>query len=407
MNGCFACFNRRIARADSETGEELMGKNSMKVLVTQRLLPHYRIPLFKKLNDALDGDLTVAHGEPRGEVPEREPKDLGFRRIIVRNQWLFGERLLFQNFSSAFRTCDPDVVVTEHAVRNLGAFHLMEMARKSDVPVLLWGPGRSQWRPLAKRDIRNTLHRWLIGNANGYIAYTHSRAKEVSKLLPKKPVFWANNTIDTQLLGSIKENLEAEGEEAVKKRLGLSKPHYILFIGRIHSDKEPGIAVRLAKLLKEKKHDIGVLFIGDGPERAAVELMASTMDGVHFLGTINDWAASASYIFASSMLVMPQWLGLAANHCISLGTPVITFTPRSGGAGHPPEIDYVVDDVTGFQIAYNDLEAMVDVAEKILKNRDRFKAQCARFTAEEISIDRWVDGMVSAIRSVTLKEPED
>ena len=362
---------------------------------------HYRIPLFRSLNEALDGELIVVYGQAPGQDTIGVEEELGFRRILIRNHWVRGEALVYQNLIHVARSLCPTAILTEHSVRNLGLFELLFAVRRSNIPVLLWGHGRSQRRPLNTPSLQNSMHRWLIRNADGYVAYTRSRAAEVSAIFPNKPVFFATNTLDTQVLFKLRRDLEQEGRGTVLQRLGLKDKHYILFIGRLHSDKSPALVLDLARALKSRGRNIGVLFIGSGPERARLVAAAHGLPDVHFLGEINDWKASAPYIYVCSALVMPQWVGLAANHGLALGTPILCFTPQPGGPIHPPEIDFVVEDLTGFEVPYGDWELFVTRAELLLDKHAHFKRQCIEYAKREIAVERWLEGMLEAIRTVT------
>ena len=358
---------------------------------------HYRIPLFRRLSEELNGGLTVAHGQAPGAKTPNFDEDIGFRRIQTRNIWLRGETLLYQNLCKALNANLPDVIVAEHSVRNIGLYELLVKTRRRRIPVLLWGHGRGQKRPLNAFSLKNIMHRWLIRNAVGYVAYTGSRAALVEEVFPKKPVFVATNTLDTETLFDIRRDLARQDRRSIVRQLGLSEKQYLLFIGRLHPNKSPGLVLKLAESLRDRGRDIGVLFIGSGAEREDLEAKARGLPDVHFLGAINDWQASAPYIFASSILVMPQWVGLATNHSLALGTPVLCFTTRPGGPIHGPEVDFVVNDLTGFKVPYEDWPGFVARAELLLDQEARFNQQSITFAEKNISIENWLAGMTEAI----------
>lgn len=367
------------------------------ILLFQRWLAPYRVPLPARLSQALDGELTVASGaSPTGEAATPQ----GFAHVELRNRWFRGETAVWQDYRPALRAVPkPSVIVGEHNPRILSHLPLLRWARRNNVGFVLWGHGVSQRRDIEAGDWQQRVHRWWIGQCDAYIAYTAERRARLEEVFGAGKFFHATNTLDTDALFQARRTLEQEGVATVKSRLGLPRKHYLLFIGRIHQDKQPRTVLSLAQALRGRGLDVGAIFIGDGPERDA--LIAEAGDDAVFPGAIHDLNESAPWLFASDLLVMPHWAGLAVNHGLSLGLPILTQTDVPGLPRHPPEIAYVRDDDTGFIVPYGDATKLADAAATLIAERDRFRAQAIAYAERELSIDAWVQGMLAGIGHAT------
>ncbi len=367
------------------------------ILVVQRKLPHYRLAAFRALSDALDGGLTIAHGDPLAGPPGP-----GFRQYPLPLRPLLGGRMMMQPVPLA-RFGSPAAVVVEHNIRILSHFSLVRSCRALGIPVLLWGHGGSRRRSLAtSSDLRDRCHRWLLRQADGYIAYTHAVAAEVAQVIGPDRTHVAQNTIDIGPIADARRVLEARGRAAVRAELGLPRRHYLLFLGRLLAEKRPGAVIDVLAACQAAGEDMGAVFIGDGPERAALEARARDLPegSVRFTGAMTDNEASAPYIFACDALLMPDHLGLAANHAMVLGVPVLTRAPGPGDPPHGPEIDYVRADQTGFVLQDRSVAAMRDAVSRTIAAGEDLRRTAARFAEDQLMLDQWVAGFRRAVQTV-------
>jgi glycosyltransferase involved in cell wall biosynthesis len=365
------------------------------ILLFQRWLAPYRVPLFRRLSEALEGRLTVASGQPPAG---RAADPAGFAHVPLRNRWIGGEAAVWQHYAPAFRAVPrPQAIIIEHNPRILSLCPLLRRARRQGAAFILWGHGVSQRRQLDDRDWRQRVQNWLLSRCDAYVAYTDERRALLESAFGGGRFFHATNTLDTQTLFAARRRLEVEGLSAVRARLGLARGHYLCFIGRLHRDKQPQAVLALLQALRGRGLDVGAIFIGEGPERAA--LQAAAGDAAVFTGAIDDLEASAPWLFASDILVMPHWAGLAVNHGLALGLPILTQADAPGLPAHPPEIAYVRDGDTGFVVPYGDAAALADAAARLIAERGRFRTQAIAYAESRLGIDDWVRGMCMAIEA--------
>jgi N-acetyl-alpha-D-glucosaminyl L-malate synthase BshA len=124
-----------------------------------------------------------------------------------------------------------------------------------------------------------------------------------------------------------------------------------------------------------------LVFIGDGPERAAATELAGSLgvlDDIVFLGKLE---SVAELISCADLFLLPseqESFGLVALEALASGVPVI----GTGGSGLAEVVD---DGVTGFLHPVGAVEEMASSGIKLLKDRDMWRTfgQAARLAAVE------------------------
>ncbi|MDX1428862.1 MAG: hypothetical protein R3282_01190, partial [Rhodothermales bacterium] len=113
------------------------------------MLPAYRIPVFERLNDRLDGRLIVCHGQrPAGNPILTGDLDSTFRTVPMSNYWLRGETVHAQPFGGLFESHGlPAALIAEESPRSITLPFLLRAARRLGAPRILWGIFYSVHRP--------------------------------------------------------------------------------------------------------------------------------------------------------------------------------------------------------------------------------------------------------------------
>ena len=79
------------------------------------------------------------------------------------------------------------------------------------------------------------------------------------------------NGVDMQYLARV----SADASQSLRQDLGIPEPHWvILYVGRLAPEKGPLHLLRSMGPVLEQRDDITLCYVGDGPERAALEAMA-------------------------------------------------------------------------------------------------------------------------------------
>ena len=156
--------------------------------------------------------------------------------------------------------------------------------------------------------------------------------------------------------------------------------------------------VKIFALIKEKIN-ARLILIGDGPERAKIELLCrelGTCSSTSFLGNINN---AREIVSISDLFLLPsetESFGLAALEAMSVGVPVI-----SSNTGGLPEVN--IDGYSGYLCDVGDTESMAQRAIELLSDADKLtqfkkqaKQQSRLFDQNEI-VDQYVNLYESVI----------
>jgi glycosyltransferase involved in cell wall biosynthesis len=150
-----------------------------------------------------------------------------------------------------------------------------------------------------------------------------------------KPVHYIPNAIDPQRI------CPSGKQSELRSRWGISPNAKILLFGhRLSAEKRPTMAVEIAKALPD---DWVLVIAGDGPERNAVEAIAS--DRVRIVGpcdSLADWLSISSCFLSLSTF---EGFGLAIGEAMAAGVPTVsTSTGIAPGLAATVPTDASVDE---------------------------------------------------------------
>lgn len=373
-----------------------------RVTYVTRFVPSYRWPVLRALNKRLEGGLTVASGQPPAGSSLRSLTDdaTDVNRIPLTNRWFRGESLHWQSAGPIFRpNPGPDVLLVEESPRTLSLRPLLRSAHKRGIPVALWGHFSSIERGVRADSWKDRFRLDTARRADAVVAYTDELALALRPHLANTPVFAARNTLDTDTLFPLGDQLMGEGRPAIRQRLGLPAMRTVLFLGRLIPAK--GV-LRLVDIVRDVMRKTGeplsLVVVGDGPERAELEKTAEAAGiPLRVTGSITDAAASAPWIAAADVLVNPGYLGLSVNHAFALGVPVVAPAPGLDGTGHSPEWVYLRSGHNGVLTPSGSAEDLAAGVQTVLQDAEGFSRRAAAFAREHLSLSRMVDGLMETV----------
>lgn len=174
-------------------------------------------------------------------------------------------------------------------------------------------------------------------------------------------------------------------------------PLVLVAAGRLVVDKGFDVAVRALAPIRARRPDAVLRIAGDGPERAALEALATSLgvaDGVEFLGWVEP-SEIAALLADASVVVMPsRWqeaFGLVALQAAQVGRPVVAT--RVGGL-----LDVVTHGVTGLLVENEDdvaLAAAVLALADEPRRAERMGAAGRRRATACFDFDRYVEDHVA------------
>lgn len=378
------------------------------ITVVEGELTHYRVPVYRRLRERVGEPIVVYHGRPSpgsGLNTIERGQDVGFSHEMLPGAWLANGRLHVTNPLRALRE-DSGIAILRHSARDLAFLPMLMAFRAQGVRVIVWGQGYSRRRPFRpRRSAGDWLHLQIVRASDAYVCYTEAIRETLARYVPAGKLFVARNTLDTERLVDLRREFERYGRDSIRAEFGLDpRGVYVSCIGRLQARKRPEVLLEAQRLLRDEGVRFETLFIGAGPMSPTLEALADELDlgeVVHFVGErYGDEAAR--YLFASDVMAMPGWLGLAVVHAFAMGVPVVSqMTGERDLIGHPPEAAYVRDGLNGHMAAEGGAHEFAAALRTVLADRERLGRGAAEFVDRELSLDGMVDGFLAAIAHVT------
>lgn len=380
------------------------------ILFFEQKLPHYRIPVLARLQEGLRRDLTVCAGQlpSSANYITKDEGEMPFPYMELRTLWLFGAKLYAQAWFSAFRRFGlPEVVIVRHAIRNLTLLPLLWSCRCKHIPVVVWGQGYSRHRDFEPgKNVYDKVHLSIVRLADAYVCYTPEVRETLAQYIDETRLFVAMNTLDTQSLFQVRDELRAEGKGSVKRRLGLQRKYYLIFVGRLQPRKQIPYLLEVYEIVNRQYPEVGLIIIGNGDQEPYLRQRAGNahLQDVHMLG-FKPLEETGEYLFASDALVIPGWLGLAVNHAFVFGLPVVSQRFGDDLEGHAPEAAYVEHGVTGWFAQEGDKAGMAEGIVEILKHQREYSMRVSEYVEKYLRIERMIEGFAEAIAHAKARRP--
>ncbi len=282
---------------------------------------------------------------------------------------------------------NPDALIMESNPRYLATASAVNWMHARGRKVIGWGLGApppsisphfpGKWGERQRGVLR--LH--FLRQFDALIAYSQRGADEYASLgFPREKIFVAHNAVSPAPTFNL-------------QRSTFNIKPCILFVGRLQARKRVDRLLRVCAELESKPR---LVIVGDGPERAKLELLAKEVyPSAEFIGTKHG-AELTPYFAEADLFVLPGTGGLAVQEAMAHGLPVIV----AKGDGTQ---DDLVRAGNGWQIPPEDYGALVQVTREALSDVSRLRrmgAESLRIVTEEINIEKMVESFVRALNSL-------
>lgn len=171
----------------------------------------------------------------------------------------------------------------------------------------------------------------------------------------------------------------------------------VLFVGRFIEEKNPQLLVRAVAELLTTGRDIHCTFVGDGPEREAVETLASELGLVEettFLEFRDAHEDIIAMMKAANVFVLPsrrEGFGITILEAMAAGTPVVTLDHASNAG-----TELVEKGVTGYTVTADPAA----IAKAIEDSRMEIRPEDCREHAAEYHWDTIAERAVDLYQSL-------
>lgn len=315
-----------------------------RVIVIQRVLPHYRVSFFCGLQEDLKSsgiEFFLIYGQ---EHPNTVPKTVNLvqpwaKRIENTYLNLGRSRMVWQPCLHLLK--GADLVIVEQANTLLLNYILLLYRKVEGFKLAFWGHGRNMQ---ARNWPSEKLKRFLINKVDWWFAYTGLTAGIVEASgFPAEKITVVQNAIDTQ---EFRRELNGISEEEIRSKraqLGITSYCIGLYCGGMYPDKRLGFLIDACKEVRLKCPEFHLVVIGDGPEQGIVQNAAGTCEWIHYVGP-KFGVERALYFKMSKAFLMPGLVGLAILDAFTAGIPIFTTDIPI----HSPEISYLQNGKNGF-----------------------------------------------------------
>jgi len=368
--------------------------NDYKILIFQRLIPAYRLPVFKALYEKLD--IMVVCSNNGSEADQTDfSNQIDFPHEKARRFWISKKKKIFiQNVFSVLKKHKPKVVLCEAAFGNLTSLLLRLLKPFFGYHFVVWTHGIENHEILNPyQSLRGKLLLKFLNSASGIVFYSQDRMTKATPFLRKnQALFVASNTIDSILYNKIFADLEKKGRQNLRKELNMDSYFNLLYIGRVIPSKRINFIAKVMDLLNSEK-TIHLHVIGSGSDLQLLKNL-DHQNQIHYHGMSYDIIQNAKYLYCSDLLINPGYLGLSVVETFAFACPVITSQTTKNGPFHSPEIVYVKNDLNGIVIEDDPLIYVDEIVKMKMDRTYREKlSQNARATfLKECSIENFING---------------
>ena len=309
------------------------------ILLFQKLIPYYRIEVFKKLY--LNFGIITCHskGLSWSTVKSFYNQLDYFTEILTSFYYRKDETSLIQNVIPVLRRYKPKIVITEFSFKYLTFWVLFLLKFIFRYKLIFWChgiPNSELNRPF--KTIRGKLSLIFYRKADAIIVYSYKRASILQNNLNSTKVFVAANSLFTDKIFTIRNKLSSIGKKKLRDNLGYKERYHLVYIGRLTKEKRLDLLIEVFSILK-KKIDVALHVIGTGSEIETLEKAKKEFKNIYLYGEIYDEQKSGELIYASDLMVITGSVGLSILHAYSLSIPVVAFKSINNVPPHGPEIE--------------------------------------------------------------------
>lgn len=366
-----------------------------RVAIIQPSVPQYRVPLFVRLIAAASEqgiDIDVFRGETPTVYRDRDNAGVApFVRLLGTREFSIRGSTLFYKSVASIRKGDYDLVIIEHAVRNLEAYVLLTSLGSRRIA--FWGHGRTYTKDVSPR--QEAFKYWLTRRATWFFGYTDRGVDAVVEHgFPRNRTTVLRNTIDTHALSADLATISDTEVVEFSRQYDL-RGTTALYLGGLDTYKRIPFLLDSAVIAHDTFPDFRLLIAGNGSDRAFVEEFVTRNPWASYIGSV-EGRDKARALKASQAVSVPGAIGLVAVDSMVAGTPIVT----TDFPHHGPEFDYLAIGTTTVATSDN-LQAYATGLVDILTDqpqRERLSEQC-QIEAQNYTIDDMVCSFLTGIES--------
>ncbi len=375
-----------------------------KILIIQRVFTKYRKDILDEFHKQID--FTLLHTKNNNGIKQYSS---AYSREIGSFRYSANETHYFLNVFRYIIKERPQIIIHEFSIGIASLIPTYILSRILGIKFVLWGHGYDRTKGFhPESSFGDKLRLFLLKKADAVIFYGTEAKLKISRYTNSEKLFVAFNCLNTRTLTAIRDKLEGEGRDLVKKRLGFRHDYNFIFIGRLVKAKQPQLLINIYEYLtNEISKSIGMHYVGEGEclnELKEIVKIKGIGNDIKFYGSVLDDVKSGELLFCSDLMIMPGYVGLSVNHAFNFDCPVLTWQHKENGPFHSPEIEYLINGHTGFIVESHSVRATSQIVAKYMDSKDtqqQMRSNIRRMIETTCSINNFIMGFDNAIKFVT------
>jgi len=377
-----------------------------KIALITNIIAPYRVPCFNKIieSDIFNFDVYfLAENESNREWKIYRDKIKFHYKVLKGVHFkLRNERILHLNYGLAYYLVKQKYdLIAIGGWDQVAYWEALIISKILGTKIMYFGESTLKDRR-SNSQFFEKMKRVFIKNCDGYLPAGNAAAEYVKYLggSPDK-IFIARFCADHDFFYNEYLRLRPYKKE-IKRKKGY--PAFtILFVGRFVWYKGVMVLLEAYKKLQEKNKDIGLVLLGDGPEREKYEkyCKSNNLKNVFFEG-FKQMEELPEYYISADVLVLPSlsdpW-GLVVNEAMAFGLPVIS-TDVAGVT-----YDLVKNGINGYVVKAGNVKDLYKALKKLYKNENLRKkmGEMSLEIIKEYTPENWAKSFIEAINKILNK----
>jgi len=380
--------------------------NKIKIAQFGLYFPHYREDLFKILSKN-DDYLFHFYGDQnfKGGFNLLKPCNSTYNLIqskVIKIKIIKKKIFIIPSAFFSLLKGNYDIYILSNRITEFPALLTPLFTTVLKRKIILWGHGKINRNSTTEY----VLRKMLIKSATACLFYNDNEKNFwINNGIKKEKLFVAKNTVNTETILKIKNDIRNEELERFAVENNLVNKKILIFSARLLKEKNPLFIIEIILKLKYKIPNILALIIGDGPLMNELESKIkerSLESNVRLLGQIYDEIILAKYFLNSHAYIIPSAAGLSLLHAFCYGLPVITDNDMQK---HGPEIEALVNGENGFVCEKNDIEDFIEKIHLVLTDEDlrkKLSKNAIKTILQEYNINNMVKGFYHMFSQINI-----
>src|ERR1035437_4768034 len=203
--------------------------NSKDILLIERIFPKYRKDILDELYQQIN--FTIIKNKKKKKNFKKKNFTPQYSKNVGGFRFSSNETYHFLNVFPYILKNRPKIIIHDFSIGIASLVPTYLLSKILKIKFILWGHGYDRTKDFyPEKSFKDKLRLFLIKRADAVIFYGQEANLKISEYVKSDKLFTAYNCLNTRFLNTIRNNLETEGRENVKKRIGFVDKYNLIFI---------------------------------------------------------------------------------------------------------------------------------------------------------------------------------